>query len=181
MKVIAIILCGLVLLTSLGCQEKVDEKEDFFEVRLHRWTALEGGETFILRRIGNEWSGSLIGDGQRFSCFYRREVKPNAGDWNELYKELVDAGILELSGKEPDLGWEDGNGYDLEVTSNGVVSQYSVFLADKRTSPNAKRIQEIGSIVSTTFDTPMFVPKYDRGTVGEYLIENCRDLRTWVK
>jgi len=52
-----------------------------------------------------------------------------------------------------------------------------VFLAEKRESVSAKRIQEVGSIVSTTFDTPMFMPDYDRGTVGEYLIDNCKDFR----
>ncbi|MEO5858919.1 MAG: hypothetical protein ABIR33_08225 [Pyrinomonadaceae bacterium] len=155
----------------------MDEKKDFFEVRLHRWTALEGGETFILRRIGNEWSGSLIGDGKRFSCFYQHAVKPKVVNWNQVYESLVQAGILELSGKEPNLGWEDGNVYNLEVTVNGKVTHYSVFLADKQKSVSAKRIQEIGPFVSTTFETPMFIPEYDRGTVGEYLIENCKGFR----
>jgi len=122
LKIIPFVLCGLAFIASLGCQSKVDEGTEFFEVRLHRWTALEGGETFIVRRIGNTWSGSLIGDGQRFSCFYQREAAPKVGDWKQLYEALVQAGILELSGKEPDLGWEDGNGYNLEVTANGKVS-----------------------------------------------------------
>lgn len=172
-----IILCGFVLLTSFGCQPKAEKEIALFEIRLHRWTALEGGETVVLRRIGDEWTGTLIGDGQRFSCFYQREAKPKVAGWNQLYDTLVHAGILELSGKEPDLGWEDGNGYNLEVTSNGAVSQYSVFLADKQTSSNAKRMLEIGRIISTAFDTPMFLPEYDRGAVGEYLIENCKQFR----
>ncbi|MEO5860258.1 MAG: hypothetical protein ABIR33_15075, partial [Pyrinomonadaceae bacterium] len=104
-------------------------------------------------------------------------VKPKVVNWNQVYESLVQAGILELSGKEPNLGWEDGNGYNLEVTVNGKVTQYSVFLADKQGSVSAKRIQEIGSFVSTTFETPMFIPEYDRGTVGEYLIENCKEFR----
>ena len=177
MKTLPTILCGLLLLTCLGCQPKMDEKIDFVEVRLHRWTALEGGETVILRRIGNEWTATLIGDGHRFSCFYRRDVKPKNGEIGEVYDSLVRAGILELSGKEPHLGWEVGYGYELEVTSDGVISQYSVFLADKQQSANAKRMLEIGRIVSTPFDTPMFLPEYDRGAVGEYLIENCKEFR----
>ncbi len=132
MKTLPTILCGLLLLTSLGCQPKVEQKIDFVEVRLHRWTALEGGETFILRRIGNEWTATLIGDGQRFSCFYCRDIKPRTGEWNHVCESLVRAGILELSGQEPHLGWEDGEGYNLEVTANGAVSQYSVFLAGEQ-------------------------------------------------
>lgn len=176
MRTLLFILLALVL-TFVGCEQNSEKKVEFFEIRLHRWTALEGGEIAVLRRVGNEWTGQLIGDGQRFSCLYQREVKPKTGDWNQMHDSLVHAGILELSGKEPDLGWEDGDGYELEVTSNGKMSRYSVFLADKQGSESAKKMMEIGSIVSTAFDTPMFRPDYDRGTVGEYLMNTCKELR----
>lgn len=176
MKTLLFLVCGLVL-TFAGCEPKVEKKVEFFEIRLHRWTALEGGEIAVLRRVGNDWTGQLIGDGQRFSCLYQRDVKPRTSDWNQLYDSLVRVGIVELSGKEPDLGWEDGDGYELEVTSNGKMSRYSVFLADKQESESAKKIQEIGSIISAAFDTPMFRPDYDRGKVGEYLMNICKEFR----
>lgn len=174
MKTWTIISC-LLLVILFGCEPHKVEKFDFMEIRLHRWTALEGGETFLLRRLGNEWSGKLIGDGDRFSCFYQREVKPANGDWNQFYGSILQAGLLELSGKEPDIGWEDGDGYDLEVTIKDKVNKYSVFLPTKQKSTNSKNILAIGNIIANTFDTPVFVAEYDRRAVGNYLIDICKE------
>lgn len=137
--------------------------------------ALEGGETLLLRRIGDDWSAKLMGDGYRFSCLYQRNVKPSGGDWNQLYNSLLSAGLMEISGEEKIRQIEDGDNFYLEVTSNGNITRYSVGHPREVQSENSKRILNVGNIVNEQFGTPVFLGNYDRNAVGEYLIKSCKE------
>ena len=175
-KLSIVFVLGLLFFVVSCGEKRNDAINDFIEVRISRWTALDGGEIFLLRKIGTEWSGKLLGDGERFSCFYAHELKPKS-DWNQFYNKLLVEGLNEMSGREFDMDINDGDGFNLEVTANGRLTRYSVANAEKHNSENAKRILKISEIINREFGTPVFVPHYDRGDVGEYLINNCRELR----
>jgi hypothetical protein len=161
------------ILLVLSCGETPEQKADYTELRIHRWTALEGGETLVMRRIGSEWSAMLLGDGERFSCPYQKTVIPKSG-WENVWKSLVDAGIFEISEGRRLLGIEDGNGFEVEIFYENQLRRFMIRHAESQKSEDAERILRIGDIVSNEFNTPVFLGKYDRGTVGEYLIELCK-------
>jgi hypothetical protein len=152
---------------------KNESPTEFEEVRIHRWTALEGGEFFILRRVGAEWSAELLSDGARFRCFYEKKVIPKS-DWNELWKRLLQEGVMEISGSELPSGWEDGDGFGLEMRSGGKTQRYFVDNPIHHSSENSKRILRIGNLISKEFDTPVFAETYDRGEIFDYLYAPCK-------
>lgn len=157
-----------------GCDEQEKEPAvDFIEVRIHKSTALRGGEIFLLRKIGDKWSAKLMGDAERLSCSYDKDVTPKS-EWGALYNSLLNAGLKELSGKESLLDINDGDSYVVETTAAGSVSRYVVHDANYQQSENAKRIIRIGQIISREFDTPVF--SSTETDLGDYLIKNCRDM-----
>jgi len=160
----------------VSCEPKPIEKHEFLEFRLHRWIALEGGEIIVIRRIGNEWKAILMGDGSRFSCLYNREVKPKS-DWNQVWNAILSKGVREVSSPERDFGIEDGDGFVGELNENERLSRFSISHPGSRETDSAKKILEISDYLSREFDSPVFVADYDRGKVGEYLINICMDLR----
>ncbi len=164
---------GLIFFVFCNCASKITPPVEFEEIRLHRWTALEGGEIFVLRHVGAEWSAELLSDATRFRCLYGRKVTPKS-DWNTLWNTLVQDGLMEISGSEPPSGLEDGDGFRLEVRSGGKIQQYVVENPTHQSSENAKRILRIGDLISKEFDTPMFAAKYDRGQVFDYLYAPCK-------
>ena len=161
----------------LGCNQAVREKPEFLEVRIHRWTALEGGETLLVRRIGSEWSAFLLGDGVRFSCLYQRPVPPKS-DWNQLWSTLLSKGLLEIpEGQLGRLVVEDGDGFDIEITHEGRLRRIEIPQPRSQTFPEAKRILDISDLIWGEFDSPVFRAEYNRGEVGEYLIDNCQAIK----
>jgi len=168
-----LVIFGLVPIIFCGCAPKGTQPVSFEEVRIHRWTALEGGEIFVLRRVGTEWSAELLSDAERFRCLYERKVSPKS-DWDALWNTLIQDGLMEISGSDPPSGWEDGDGFRMEVRSGGKIHQYIVDNPSNQTSENAKRILRIGNLISKEFDTPLFAENYDRGQVGEYLYAPCK-------
>ncbi len=163
------------LIFGLFCGCAPDETQrnvELEEIRIHRWTALEGGEIFIMRRVGTEWSAELLGDGSRFSCFYEKAVTPKS-DWNAIWNTFLQEGLMQLSGFEPRSGWEDGDGFNLEVRSRGKTQRYFVDNPLRQSSENSKRISRIGNLISRELDTPVFAETYDRGAVAKYLIGQC--------
>lgn len=168
-----ILIIGLLLAGFSSCSPQPIAPAEFEEVRVHRWTALEGGEIFVLRRIGGVWSAELLGDASRFRCLYAKQVVPKS-DWNALWNTLIQEGLLEVSGSEPRTAWEDGDGFRVEVRSNGTTRQYIVDNPSHQSTVNAKRILRIGNLISKEFDTPMFAETYDRGKVADYLYAPCK-------
>lgn len=181
MNILRFLPLAVLCLLCFGCNSQVEQeikqKNEFLEVRVNRWTALEGGEIFILRKINQDWSAMLLGNGDRFSCYYQKTVQPKSGYenlWNELQKE----GLLEIpDGIIEDAGWTDGSGFVAEVNYQNNLKRFSFTIPDKLNSKEAKQILRIGDLISREFNTPVFVSDYDRGKVGEYLIENCKDLK----
>ncbi len=181
MKILKFPLILVLFLLCFGCnsqvEQKIEQKNEFIEIRITRWTALEGGEIFVLRKINQDWSAMLLGDGSRFSCLYKKSVRPKS-DWNTLLLSLQAEGLLEIpEGDYTADGWTDGSGFIVEVLYEGKLKRYSFFLPQMLKTKESKQILNIGNLISQEFDTPVFVADYDRGKVGEYLIEKCKDYR----
>jgi len=158
-------------------EQKVEQKNEFLEVRINRWTALEGGETLVLRKINKDWSAMLLGDGSRFSCLYQKSVQPKS-DWENFWLSLQKEGLLEIpDGDYSAGGWTDGSGFIVEVFYQEKLKRYLFFLPQMLKTKESKQILNIGNLISREFDTPVFVADYDRGKVGEYFIEKCKVFR----
>ncbi len=175
-----LLIFGLFLL-CFGCasqvEQKIEQKNDFLEVRINRWTALEGGETLVLRKINKDWSAMLLGDGSRFSCLYQKSVQPKS-DWGNFWLSLQKEGLLEIpDGDYSAGGWTDGSGFIVDVFYQKKLKRYSFFLPEKLNTKESKQILNIGNLISGEFDTPLFSANYDRGRVGDYLIEKCKVFR----
>jgi len=172
-----LLFCILFSLFAIGCAPAVTPAPEFAELRLHRWTGLEGGETLVIRRVGNEWSAMLLGDGDRFSCLYQKSVKPKS-EWQVVWDRMISLGLDSLpNAYKAEYVVEDGNGYEVELSYQGKLKRLSIPHPEFQNSSAAKQILEIGDFLSREFDTPVFVAKYDRGKVGDYLIANCEELR----
>lgn len=129
-----------------------------------------------MRKTGSGWSGKLVGDGDRFSCFYERSLNPRS-DWEEIYRSLVDMGLFELEGVEEKLGWEDGNRFEVETVVGAKRTAYEVDNPAHRDSARSRRIMRVSEMISREFDTPVFDPDDDLGAVGKYLIDTCMEHR----
>ncbi len=181
MKLPRNLLVFFLLAFCFGCisqvEQKVEQKNEFLEVRINRWTALEGGETLVLHKINKDWSASLLGDGDRFSCYYQKDVQPKSG-WEDFWISLQKEGLLEIpDGKYEVGGWTDGSGFVAEINYQGKLKRYSFFFPQMLETKEARQILNIGDLINREFDTPVFVGDYERGKVGEYLIENCKSFR----
>ena len=158
----------------LACGEKPERKTEFLEVRLTRQTALEGGETLVLRRIDKDWSAALQGDGYRFGCLYRKSVEPKSG-WENFWRELEANGLLEISDGRRLSNSIDGNSYTVEVTYRNRQKRYVFENPHELKSKESEKIQNIGNLISRELETPLFTGAYNRGKVGDYLREQCKD------
>ena len=119
----------------------------------------------------------LIGDNERFSCFYQKNVVPKSG-WETLWTSLEKEGLLEIpEGNYTNNCCTDGDGFDAEIFYQDKLKRFSFLLPEKLKTKEAGQIQNVGNIISREFDTPMFVADYSRSKVGDYFIENCKDLR----
>ena len=165
------------LLFCFSCNQPTKEKREFLEVRINRWTALEGGETLVLRKVNEEWSAMLLGDGNRFSCYYQKNVQPKSG-YESFWIALKKEGLLDIpDGKYDASGYMDGSGFISEVTYQDKLRRFSFRIPEELKTTEAGQILKIGDLISREVDTPMFISNYDRGKVGDYLIENCKDLK----
>lgn len=181
MKILKFLPIFLLSILYLGCEskieQKVEQKNEFLEVRITRWTALEGGETLVLRKINKDWSAMLLGDGERFSCLYQKPVQPKS-DWENLWLSLQKEGLLEIpDGNYTNDCCTDGSGFIVEVFHQDKLKRYWFRIPERLNTKESKQILSIGDLISREFDTPVFVSDYDRGKVGEYLIEKCKDIR----
>ena len=171
-----LLLCVLVGILVAGCGPKIEQPPEFSELRLHRWTALDGGEILVIRHLGSGWSADLLGDGERFSCLYRKSVKPKS-DWQQIWDRIAQGMDNLPDGYKADLVVEDGDGFDVEYTDKGKLKRLSIPHPEFQSSPIGKAILEISDTLGREFDTPVFIAKYDRGEVGNYLVANCGELR----
>jgi hypothetical protein len=112
---------------------------------------------------------------------YQKSVRPKS-DWNILLLSLQAEGLLEISEGDYTVGgWTDGSGFTAEVFYEGKLKRYSFFLPQEMKTKEAKQILNVGNLISREFDTPVFVADYDRGKVGEYFINVCRDFKKLPK
>jgi hypothetical protein len=179
------LLISALLVCCFGCGSKVEstneKRNEFLEIRITRWTALEGGEIFVLQKVNTNWSAMLLGDGVRFSCQYQKSVQPKSG-WENVWDSLQNAGLLEIpEGDYEAKGWTDGDGFNAEIFYQDRLKRFRFYIPKAIDSKEAKQILQIGNIISNEFDTPMFKADYSRSEVGDYLIENCKDSRESTK
>ena len=173
MRISIILPIVVLLLFCFSCETRTEEKIDFIEIRITRWTALEGGETFVLRKINKDWSAILLGDGSRFSCLYHKSVKPKS-DWNNFLLSLQAEGLLEIpDGIHTNNCCLDGSGFIVEVLYDDKLKRYSFENPKVLKTKESKQILRIGDIINREFNTPVFVADYDRGEVGKYFIDTC--------
>ena len=169
---------GLLIFAMLffcfACNKQVEQKPDFLEVRITRQTALEGGETLVLRKIDNDWSAMLLGDGYRRSCLYQKSVQPKSG-WENLWKELLSNGLLEIADGRRLTNSIDGNQYIVEINYQNKLKRYQFENPDELKTKDSEQLRNIGNLISREFETPMFASNYKRGEVGDYLTEQCRN------
>lgn len=171
-----LLILALISVTLAACAPNAEEESEFLEFRLHRWTALEGGETIVIRRAGNEWKARLMGDGQRFSCLYNKEVKPQS-DWNQVWNTILAKGARDISSQDRNYGIEDGDGFIGELTENENLSRFEISHPRSSEADSSQKLLDLSDYLSKEFNSPIFVADYDRGKVGEYLINNCKHLR----
>jgi hypothetical protein len=174
-------LLPILLLFAGSCgsriEQRPEQKDAFLEVRIARWTALEGGEILVMRKVNDEWSAMLLGDGTRFSCLYQKSVKPKSG-WDNLWVVLQTKGLLEIPGGNYSAdGWTDGSGFIVDVFYQDKLKRYSFFLPERVNTRESRQILDIGNLISREFDTPVFAADYDRGKVGDYLINACKEYK----
>jgi hypothetical protein len=166
-------------MAAISCGKPAEPARlDYLEIRIHRWTALEGGEIFVMRKVGSEWSAMLLGDGERFSCLYQKHVSPKS-DWNDVWRSITELGVPEFK-SQPNPKIEDGSGFIGEIMYEGKLTRFTITNPDRKQSRDAARILDLSDIISREFQSPVFLADYDRGIVGAYLINTCRDFRAQV-
>ena len=156
-----------------ACNKQIEQKTDFLEVRITRQTALEGGETLVLRKIDKDWSAMLLGDGYRVSCLYQKSAQPKSG-WENLWQELLSGGLLEIADGRRLSNLTDGNRYIVEVNYQNKLKRYQFDNPGELKTKDSEQLRNIGNLISREFETPMFIDNYERGEVGDYLMEQCR-------
>ena len=173
-KIILILLIAF----CFACNQKVERKIDFFEVRISRYAVLEHAtETLVLRKVGNEWSSTLLGNGLFAACKYQKVVPPKS-NFEDLWQKLVNEGLLEIpEGEYTTNCCTDGNGYEAEIFYEGKLKRFSFHIPEEIPIKEAKQIQNIGNIISENFETPMFYADYSRNDIGNYLIKNCEEVK----
>jgi hypothetical protein len=169
----------VLLLTGIfsGCGPSEVQKPEFTEIRIRRWTALEGGEIIVIRRLGDEWSATLLGDGDRFSCLYQKKVTPKS-NWSSVWNALLAKGLLDLHSLSRNSYIEDGDGFNVEIFYNGELKRFSIPQPRNQGTEDSRKILAVGNLIADEFDTPVFVADYDRGKVGEYIMDTCKALET---
>jgi hypothetical protein len=168
----------LLMIVCFACNQKVEQKPDFIEVRITRYAVLEHAkETLILRKVDKDWSSMFVGHGGIVGCAYQREVQPKL-NFDDLWKNLVSEGLLEIpEGEYTTNCCTDGNGYEAEIFYDGKLKRFSFHIPEKIPIKEAKQIQKIGDIISENFGTPMFYADYSRKDIGDYLIKNCEEVK----
>jgi hypothetical protein len=172
------LLIFLAIFFSFACNQKVEQKVDFIEVRIGRYAVLEHArEILVLRKVDKDWSATLLGDGSFANCRYQKTVQPKI-NFEELWQEFVREGLLEIpEGENTTTCCKDGNGYEAEISYEGKLKRVSFHIPKKIPIKVAKQIQNIGNIISENFETPMFYADYSRKDIGDYLIKNCEEVK----
>ncbi len=166
------------LIFCTACGQKVEQKVDYIEVRLSRYAVLERTtETLVLRKVDNDWSSILLGNKLFAACNYQKIVQPKSS-FEDLWQKLVNEGLLEIpQGQYTTNCCTDGDGYEAEISYQGKLKRFSFHIPSKIPIKEAKQIQNIGTIISENFETPMFFADYSRKDIGDYLIKNCEEVK----
>jgi hypothetical protein len=138
--------------------------DDDLEVRVWHGFGLTALEGFILRRAGGQWSAIHL-DGVTRNVASDESQKnlpgPKSG-WDACWQRLQDAGILSL----PDASAigcsamiNDGMSYVVEYNYNGTYRTYLYDNPDYAKCNEAKRMIQIGNLISEEFAVPEMATK----------------------
>lgn len=132
------------------------------EVRVWRGFGLIPVEGLVLKRNAGQWSAHNL----KADMYYqprkvtRKELNPPASGWEDCWQKLVKAGILVLPSSD-DFPFPDAEGYVVEVRDGGSYRSYNYVAPEYSNQSEAKRMIEIGDIISKEFDLSRFEAKRD--------------------
>jgi hypothetical protein len=137
---------------------------DDFEVRVWRGFGLTGFEGFVLRRASGVWSASLLKNvaAKGASNQSLKMLRAPKSGWGASLQRLENAGLFTL----PDAiairclaSLNDGWGYVVEFNRDGVYRTYMYENPDHAPCKEAKRMIQIGNIISEEFGLPQLGTK----------------------
>jgi hypothetical protein len=150
--------------TNLGELEELRDvalKSDDIEIRVWRGFGATGLEGVILERKDDKWSAAHIeighnaNSGTRKLMEFRDLNSPETG-WESFWKQLDEKGIMTLpdpTDESCSYGWIDANSYVVEINYNKIYRTYKYPDGIKGCGDNAKRMEEIGEIIGSEFDS----------------------------
>jgi hypothetical protein len=138
--------------------------DDDLEIRVWHGFGLTAVEGFVLRRAGGQWSAVHL-DGVTRNVASNDSQKNLAGPksgWDACWQRLQDAGILSL----PDASAigcsamiNDGMSYVVEYNYKGTYRTYLYDNPDYAKCNEAKRMIQIGNLISEEFALPEMATK----------------------
>jgi hypothetical protein len=118
-------------------------------------------EAFVVSRSGGQWQGRFL---ERINIInkppYRRELSPRSG-WEQLWSELVDAGLLTLpdsSQLKSEVRAFDGTSYVVEVKQGDVYRTYAYLNPYFQKWQEAKQMLRIADLLYTRFGIKRQIP-----------------------
>lgn len=135
-------------------QVNLDEKD--IEVRLWYDAHPDLINGFVLRRLGNHWSGMIISQiDNRWPSQVKLSVlkRPKSG-WDSLWKKLVDSGLLTLpDSNQTECHSEvlDGGAFVVETNVSGTYRTYRYSNPQLAACDEAKQVTSIESTIADEF------------------------------
>ncbi len=132
---------------------------DDLEVRVWHGFGLKALEGFVLRRSAGRWSAIHLDGVTRkvASTESQKNLEAPKSGWDACWQRLQDAGILML----PDAAAigcstmiKDGMSYVVEYNHDGIYRTYMYDNPDYAKCDEAKRVINVGNIISEEFGVP---------------------------
>jgi hypothetical protein len=151
-------------LSNLRTLRESPLRDDDLEIRVWHGFGVTALQGFILKRAAGQWSAIHL-NGIRAGLpphEYQKLLQPPKSGWDLCWQRLQATSILTL----PDAsaigcsgGLNDGMSYVVEYNRDGVYRTYMYENPDYARCDEAKRMIEIGSIISEEFGMPEMTTK----------------------
>ena len=118
-------------------------------------------EGFVIKRVNNQWSAFHLKESHysprsfRSTRVARIQLPAPKSGWESCWQRFVNAGVLTLPGgtEGPD---PDAEGFYVETMDSGSYRNYQYNSPEYSEAPNAKRMLDIGDIISDEFGLARF-------------------------